>query len=53
MILVSRPGPDNPPVYSNFGVKTEILEEPEGDYILVENLYLSVDPALRQLNKTE
>ena len=51
MVLASRPGPDNPPDYSNFKVETVFLTEPEEDFVLVENLLLSVDPALSEVFK--
>ena len=50
VVLSSRPGPDQPPNYSNFEVKHDV-EDFDGiagsEKVLVKTLFLSVDPALR------
>ena len=48
--LKSRPGPNNAPSETNFGVRKALIEPDHQTYtpwILIKTLYLSVDPALR------
>ena len=52
VFLVKRPGVDNPPSNSNFGIRKTVLRASDHsmeNYVIVESLYLSVDPALRQI----
>ena len=50
VFLKSRPGLDNAPSESNFGVRNGTIKldhDSEKSWVLVKTLYLSVDPALR------
>ena len=48
--LKSRPGPNSPPIESNFAVRQghiQVDHQAGSPWVLVKTLYLSVDPALR------